>query len=504
MPDSPHSPIRKIVIVGGGTAGWMTAAPLAQKLGAACAVELVESAEIGAVGVGEATLPTIRFYNRALGIDAGDFIRKTQGTFKLGIEFRDWGHAGNRFFHGFGDYGPRIDNRSPHHDWLRLRALGETAAFEDTSMASVMARHNVFAQPTGDRPSPLNAFSYAFHFDAGLYAAYLRDYATARGVTHTEGRIVDVALRPEDGFISHLILADGRRVEGDLFVDCSGFRALLIEGALKSGFEDWSHWLPVNTALAVPSRRTAPLVPYTRCTARAAGWQWRIPLQSRTGNGHVFCDAFTDEDEAARVLTAHLDAEALDAPRRIRFATGRRKRSWVKNCVAIGLSSGFLEPLESTSIQLIESGAGSLLELFPDLRFSPRLADEYNRRAAIWYENVRDFLILHYKLNDRPEPFWRYCRDMAIPDRLTHQIETFRETGHAIVYDKDGFTEPSWLALYFGLGLTPRAYDPLADRIEAEAARTHFARIRESVARAVAAMPQAETYIERYLKAVPV
>jgi tryptophan halogenase len=498
-------PIRKIVIVGGGTAGWMAAAPLAQRLGGTCAIELVESNDIATVGVGEATLPTIRYYNHALGVDPADFIKKTQATFKLGIAFRDWGHVGNRFFHGFGDYGPRIDNRSPHHYWLRLRSLGETFALEDMSMSCAMARRNVFAEPKGDRPSPLNAFSYAFHFDAGLYAAYLRDYAIKRGVTRTEGRIVDVALRPEDGFISHLTLADGRRVEGDLFVDCSGFRGLLIEGAMQAGFEDWSRFLPVNTALAVPSRRVSPLTPYTSCTAHAAGWQWRIPLQSRTGNGHVFCDAFMSEDEAARVLMQHLDAEALDAPRAIRFATGRRKRAWVKNCVAVGLSTGFIEPLESTSIQLIEIGVGSLIELFPDAGFAPCLAAEYNRRAAGWYENLRDFIVLHYKLTERDDSeFWRYCRHMEIPDQLRAQIDTFRTTGRVVIHDKEAFTEPSWLALYFGLGLMPQAYDPFADRLEIAAVRTHFERIRDSVARAAAGMADAGAYIDSHLKADPI
>ena len=491
-----REPIRKIVIVGGGTAGWMTAAPLAQRLGKTCEIELVESPDIGTVGVGEATLPTIRFYNHALGLDPADFVRRTQGTFKLGIEFCDWGHLGNRFFHGFGDFGPRIENRSPHHHWLRLKS--SAGVFEDFSMSTVMARMNRFTPPSGNTPSAANAYNFAYHFDAGLYAAYLRDYAMARGVKRTEGRIVDVALQPETGLIDGLRLSDGRAINGDLFIDCSGFRALLIEGAMKAGYDDWSQWLPCNSAQAVPCASVSPLTPFTRSTARSAGWQWRIPLQHRIGNGHVYCDGFISDDAAGRILLDSLDGEALDAPRQLRFTTGRRRRAWVGNCVAIGLSSGFLEPLESTSIQMIESGVGSLIELFPDTSFSPHLANEYNRRAEAWYENVRDFIILHYKLTARDDSdFWRHCRDMPIPDRLAHQIETFRETGHAIVYDPNGFAEPSWLSLFFGLGLTPERYDPFVDLIPADALQTHFDKIRKAISATAAAMPDHAEYISK-------
>lgn len=495
-------PIRKIVIVGGGTAGWMAAAPLAQRLGQACAIELVESPDIGTVGVGEATLPTIRFYNRSLGIDGVDFVRKTQATFKLGIEFAGWGHKDNRFFHGFGDFGPRIENRSPHHYWLRVREEGGAFPIADMSMSTVMARNNRFTPPSGDTPSPLNAYSFAYHFDAGLYAAFLRDYAMQRGAMRTEGRVVDVRLRARDGFIDSLLLDDGRSVSGDLFLDCSGFRGLLIEGALKAGFEDWSHWLPVNSALAVPSARTLPLTPYTRSTAHAAGWQWRIPLQHRTGNGHVYCNSFVDDDTARQTLIDHLDAEAVGEPRQLRFTTGRRKTAWIRNCVAIGLSSGFLEPLESTSIQLIENGVGKLIELFPDRACDPNLAAEYNRQMTMQYERVRDFIILHYCVTRRDDSeFWRYCRNMAIPDTLRHQIETFRASGRVVLIDPDGFSEPSWLSLYFGLGILPRAYDPFAGRIPADQVRAHFARIRDSVARAAASMPSMDHYISAHAAA---
>jgi 2-polyprenyl-6-methoxyphenol hydroxylase-like FAD-dependent oxidoreductase len=361
--DMPAKPIRKIVIVGGGTAGWMSAAPLAQRLGSACEIVLVESPEIGTIGVGEATLPTIRYYNGALGLDGADFIKKTQATFKLGIEFKDWGHLGNRFFHGFGDFGPAIDNRSPHMYWLRLAQADKSMpSLDNWSVSTVMARNGRFTPPAGDRPSAANAFSYGFHFDAGLYAAYLRDYATQRGVTRIEGMITEVEQHPETGFILAVKLRDGRRVEGDLFIDCSGFRGLLIEGALKAGYDDWSNHLPCNSALAVPCAKVAQLTPFTRSTAKSAGWVWRIPLQHRTGNGHVYSNAFTTDDEAARVLLEGLDGTALDEPRQLRFTTGRRRKSWVKNCVAIGLSAGFVEPLESTSIGLIETAVGLLIQ----------------------------------------------------------------------------------------------------------------------------------------------
>jgi tryptophan halogenase len=494
--------IRKIVIVGGGTAGWMAAAPLAKMLGRQCEIQLIESEEIGTVGVGEATLPTIRFYNHALELDGIDFIRKTQATFKLGIEFRDWGALGAKFFHGFGDYGPRIENRSPHHHWLRLRALGDMTPIDACSVAARAAALNRFTPPVGDQPSVLNAYAYAFHFDASLYARYLRGYAQARGVGRTEGKVFDVKLRGEDGFIDRLVLEDGTEVTGDLFLDCSGFRGLLIEQALKAGYEDWSRWLPCNSAWAVPCESVEPLTPYTRSTARTAGWQWRIPLQHRVGNGHVFCDGFIEPDEAARVLMANLDGKALDDPRRLRFTTGRRRKAWVKNCVALGLAGGFLEPLESTSIQLIESGVGRLIELFPNQDFDPHLTDEYNRRMQAQYETVRDFLVLHYKATTRDDSeFWRHCRAMPIPDRLAHQIALFRSSGRVAIYDSESFAEPSWLAMYLGLGVMPEHYDPLADLVDEQALRGHFARIRAMVGQAVEAMPSQAAFIAQNCRA---
>ncbi|MEO7494977.1 MAG: tryptophan halogenase family protein [Massilia sp.] len=502
----PAKPISKIVIVGGGTAGWMAAAPLAQRLGKACEIVLIESPEIGTIGVGEATLPTIRFYNASLGLDGADFVKKTQATFKLGIEFKDWGRLGHRFFHGFGDFGPNIEGRSPHMHWLRLsRQAQNVPSYEEWSVATVMARQLRFTPPAGDKPSPSNAYSYGFHFDAGLYAAYLRDYAIARGVQRMEAMITEVELQPENGFIAAVKLRDGRRVAGDLFIDCSGFRGLLIEGALKAGYDDWSDQLPCNSALAVPCAKVAKYTPFTTSTAKSAGWQWRIPLQHRTGNGHVYSNAFTTDDEAARVLLEGLDGRPLDEPRQLRFVTGRRRKSWVKNCVALGLAAGFVEPLESTSISLIETGVGVLIQLFPDMEFRPALADEYNRQLSIRYESVRDFIIMHYKLTKRTDTdFWRHCASMPIPDALRHQIELFRETGRVVVLDPNGFTEPSFVSMLMGLGVTPEAYDPFVDMIELEQLFAHFVRLRESVAMTVKAMPDHTDYIGRHVAAAPV
>ncbi|MEO5687260.1 MAG: tryptophan halogenase family protein [Burkholderiaceae bacterium] len=501
--------LRKIVIVGGGTAGWMAAAPLARRLrhgdGRPCELVLVESPDIGTIGVGEATLPAIRFFNRSLGLDENDFMRHTQASFKLGIEFRDWGHLGHRFFHGFGDFGPAIENRSSFMHWLRLSRTGGMGSYEQWSTATAMARANRFTPPQGDTPSAANAYSYAYHFDAGLYAAYLREYAVRHGAQRLEGTVSGVELRAGDGFVEALRLADGRRVDGDLFIDCSGFRGLLIEGEMRAGYEDWSGLLPCDSALAVPSARAGQLTPFTTSTARPAGWQWRIPLQHRTGNGHVYCSHFTSDEDAARVLLEGLDTPALADPRPLRFTTGRRRKAWVRNCVALGLAAGFVEPLESTSIQLIIDGIGQLIDNFPDRDFAPQLADEYNRRMARQYESIRDFIVMHYKLTQRTDSeFWRHCAAMPIPDTLAHQIELFRSSGRVAIYDLDGFAEPSFISILFGLGVAPRSWDPFIDRIDEQALRKHFERLRNAIAATVSAMPEHADYVARHARAEPI
>ncbi|MGQ3054996.1 MAG: tryptophan halogenase family protein [Roseateles sp.] len=467
-----------------------------------CEVTLVESTEIGTVGVGEATLPTIQFFNQLLGIDEADFVRKTGASFKLGIEFKDWGRLGHRFFHGFGGFGPAIHNRPLWAYWLRLRAQDPgLPSYEEWSTATMMARGLRFMPPRPGEPSAANAFDYAYHFDATRYGAYLRDYALRHGARRIEGTIVRVETSPDDGFVKAVHLRDGQRIEGDLFIDCSGFRALLIGGAMNSPYEDWSHWLPCDRALAVPCRRAEPMTPYTTSTARGAGWQWRIPLQHRTGNGLVYCSSHLGDDEAAQLLLSQLDDEALDEPRQQRFVTGRRRQAWVKNVVAIGLSSGFLEPLESTSIQLIMDGVSRLTALLPDRDCSPKLADEFNRQMAYRYESVRDFIILHYKLGARRDTeFWRACAAMSIPDKLAHQIELFRQTGRVAILEPEGFAEPSWASIYLGLGLFPERYDPYVDLVDPDLVRRHLHGVHDAIRRSVAAMP---THAEFLARAAP-
>jgi len=497
--------IRRVVIVGGGTAGLMAALPLAKLVvgpnGQRCTITLVESPEIGTIGVGEATLPPIAAYNATMGIDPVAFLRETKATFKLGIEFCDWGRLGHRFFHGFGDFGPALGHLDAFSCWLRLHAEGHAGSYEDGSTATEMARQHRFQLPQGDHGSPLGAFSYAYHFDAGLYAAFLRRQAEALGVTRIEGTVTEVALHPETGFVTHVALADGRRIDGDLFIDCSGFRGLLIEQVLHVGYEDWSHFLPCDRALAVPSANAARLAPFTRSTARSAGWQWRIPLQHRIGNGLVWCSGFTNEAAAERELLEGLDTKALDTPRALRFTTGRRRRIWYRNVVALGLASGFLEPLESTSIQLIIDGVGRLVELFPDLDFAPELAAEYDRRMHRQYESIRDFIVLHYKLTQRDDSaFWRHCAALPVPDVLAHQIEFFRATGRVTVLDPDSFRAPSWISLLMGLGAHPRRHDPQVDGVPGDVLRRYAQHVRATIVAAVGSMPDHAACIERQLR----
>jgi len=495
------SAIRKIVIVGGGSAGWMAAAALGAVVGRRVEeIVLVESSQIGTIGVGEATLPTLRAFNGTLGIDEIEFIRKTQATFKLGIEFRGW-NPERTFFHGFSDFGPDLQGISPHQLWLRMRAAGDDQSYADYSISTVAARLGRFAPPIPNPGSVLGSYSYAFQFDATAYAAYLRAFAERRGVKRIEGRIVDVRLRPDDGFVEGVLLEGERFVSGDLFIDCSGFAALLIERSLQAGFEDWSKWLPCDRALAVGCARTGEPTPFTSSIAHQAGWQWRIPLQHRTGNGHVFCSSYLGEDEAARTLLANLDGEALAAPRLLKFTAGRRRESWKRNCVALGLAGGFLEPLESTSIHLVESGIGRLIELFPDRGFDPKLAEEYNRLMTRSYESIRDFIILHYHASRREGEFWRYCQNMPIPDGLRHQIELFKAGGVVALYDSGAFAEPSWVSLYFGLGVFPRRHDPMVALIEKAALSRELQRRARIVGGAAQSLPIHGAFIDKYCRA---
>ena len=495
-------PIKKVAIVGGGTAGWMTAAWLGTVLRREIEqIVLIESDEIGIVGVGEATIPSIRKFNQWLKIDEDALLARSRGTFKLGIEFVNWGSIGNRYHHSFGPNG-RDRNGLPFHAyWLRHYLSGGAGELGEYSLQTLASRRAKFMRPTGAN-SPLATIAYAFHFDASLYARYLRELAEAGGVARIEGKIQHVSLRPEDGAIAAVHLADGRQIDADLFIDCSGFRALLIEGALGVGYADWSHWLPCDRAFAVPSERIEPLLPHTRSTAHGAGWQWRIPLQHRTGNGHVFASAFMDDEAARDLLLRNLDGVPLADPRLIRFRAGRRHSFWVKNCVAIGLSAGFLEPLESTSIFLIQNAIARLHVLFPDSEFDPVDIEQFNRESVREYEDVRDFIILHYKLGSRDDTeFWRYCASMSVPERLEHRMELFRSRGRIVEEKGEQFGLSSWLAIMWGQGLRPRGCEPLTLNLDPSQLSAWLADTREVIAGCCDHMPVHAEFVREHCPA---
>jgi len=493
-------PIKKIVIVGGGTAGWMTAAALSNALQQGCQITLIESDDIGTVGVGEATIPPIRVFNRTLGIDENTFVRETQGSFKLGIQFVNWGKQGHRYFHPFGNYGRQFDMVNFHHYWLNARQQGQATTLDDYCMAWGAAETGRFAPPIQDPRNILSTYEYAYHFDAGLYARFLRRYAEQRGVTRIEGKIIQVKQQAITGFVESVQLENAKCIEGELFIDCSGFKGLLIEQTLKTGYVDWSHWLPCDRAWAVPTER-GEFTPYTRSTAHEAGWQWRIPLQHRTGNGHVFSSLFTQEHTARERLLQHLDAKPLAEPRMLKFVTGRRQQFWQKNVVAIGLSSGFLEPLESTSIHLIQAGIAKLLALFPDTSFSQDTIDEYNRIAIKEIESIRDFIILHYKLTTRTDSeMWRYCANMSVPDALNYKIKQFKHTGHLVSGDMDLFGNASWLAVHIGQFNLPQRLDALMHYRTVDSVNW-LAKLRHGIQYAATQLPTHQQYIERYCAA---
>lgn len=496
-----HAPIEKVVIIGGGSAGWMTAAALANDLGKTCQITLIESDAIGTVGVGEATIPPIRFFNQRLGIDEATFVRETHGSFKLGIEFIDWSRKGHAYFHPFGHYGAEFDHVPFYQHWMHQHLSGDSTPIDEYSMAWVASREGKFSHPLADPRNMQSRFDYAYHFDATLYAAYLRKYAEARGVSRVEGRVVSAAQDAETGYITSVALEHGNQFEADLFIDCSGFFGLLIEKTLETGYEDWSQWLPCDRAVAVPCEKTSEILPYTKSTAKAAGWQWRIPLQHRTGNGYVYCSEYLDAETAEETLLSSLDGEPMADPKHLRFTTGRRNKFWNKNCVAIGLSAGFMEPLESTSLHLIQYGIMRLLALFPDKTMSPLLAEEYNALTIAEYERIRDFLILHYTATQRSDDeFWKYCANMTIPERLQYKIDHFRTHGMVVADERELFHNPSWIAVYLGQDIVPARAPAMASHRTDVPVAERLQQIRQAMEQAVAAMPTHEAFIERYCK----
>lgn len=490
---------RRIVVVGGGTAGWMTAAALGRFLASGWSITVVESDEIGTVGVGEATIPSIKMFNDALGIDEAEFLAATGGTYKLGIAFEGWGRPDDGYVHAFGLVGSALGVVPFHHYWLRGLKLGISRPLGHYVLHTLAIAANRFAHLNPPPNSPLPPLPYAFHFDASLYARFLRGFAEQRGVVRQEGRIVAVERNGESGDVDAVVLANGTRISGDLFVDCSGFRGLLIEQELEAGFEDWTHWLQCDRAIAVPCARVDPLVPLTRSIARKAGWQWRIPLQHRIGNGYVFNSSRISEDEAAATLLANLDGEAMAEPRTIRFKTGRRTKCWVRNVVAIGLSSGFIEPLESTSIHLIQTAVTRLIDLLPAGEISEATRNDYNQRAAFEMERIRDFIILHYHANQREgEPFWDDLRAMEIPAPLQHKIDLFRSAARVVPSFDELFDTRAWIHVMIGQNVLPQSYHPIADLLPEPRLREFLDGLERAHVQQVSRMPDHGDFVAKF------
>ena len=496
------SKIKKIVVVGGGTAGWMAASSLSSFLRSEANTEivLVESSQIGTVGVGEATLPTIRGFNLSLGIDEVDFIKKTRATFKLGIEFKDWYKVGQSFFHPFASYGVPINSVGFHHFHKKFAECGYDYPISDFCFPSAMVKQNKFAQPHANPSTPLASYSYAFHFDAVLYAKYLSDYAIGRGVKKYDDIVTSVK-QDEKGFIESIILESGEEISGDLFIDCSGFQGLLIEKALKTGYENWTEWLPCDRAVAVQSEVDIEPTPFTRATAHEAGWRWRIPLQHRMGNGYVYCSQFIDDERAEETLLNNVEGKVLNTPRILKFVTGMRKKFWNKNCIALGLASGFMEPLESTSIALIQAGISKLQTFFPHNGFNEADIQEANRLNEAEFNRIRDFLILHYKANQRGDnDFWKQCQSMPIPDTLAHKIELYKSRGHLVKYEEESFEDGSWLTMYNGFNIQPDSYDPRVDWMPQGELVNSLLSMRKSIQGAAGKAPSHAAFIAKHCR----
>lgn len=493
-------PVTKVVIVGGGSSGWMAAAALSHVMGKqpGFSITLVESEAIGTVGVGEATIPQIIGFNRMLGLDEMQFMRETRATYKLGIEFVDWLRPGHSYVHPFGTYGLDMLGIEFQHFWIRGNELGDTTPVDAYSIAAMAGKAGKFDWPRPDTKSPMSKLAYAFQFDAARYASFLRSLAEGSGVERIEGRVVEVHQNGETGFVTGVSLDHGTKVEGELFIDCSGFRSLLLGQALDVPFTDWSSWLPCDGAVAVPCSLGGRNEPLTRSTARAAGWQWRIPLQHRLGNGHVFASEHMDRAEATDLLLANLDGEPLAEPNQLSFTAGHRARTWEKNVVALGLAAGFLEPLESTSIHLVQSGIARLLSLFPDKDFSEVEIARFNAETDREYADIRDFLVLHYSATERDDSdFWRYCRNLEPPDGLREKIEMFRSSGRIFRENNELFTEASWLAVMLGQGILPQRHHPVARVLDDEETLTRLAHIREVIAQTTQQLPSQDEFLRQ-------
>jgi tryptophan halogenase len=487
--------IKKVVIAGGGTAGWMVAALLSKTMGKVLDISLVESDEIGTVGVGEATIPPLVRYHQLCQISEPEFMAAVQATFKLGISFENWRDVNEDYIHSFGNTGTDHWSAGFQHIWLSGQRKGIATDYGDYCLELRAAVENKFAH------LPKNGLNYAFHIDATLYAKFLRKLSEENGTVRTEGKIVKVNTDSDSGFLTSLTLDSGKEVEGDLFIDCTGFRGLLIEQTLHAGYEDWSHWLPCDSAVAVQTKSTGPAIPYTRSIAREAGWQWRIPLQHRVGNGMVYCSRYISDEDARETLLANIEGELLTEPRVIKFRPGQRLKQWSKNCVAIGLSSGFLEPLESTSIHLIQRSAIRLMRLFPHNKIEQTDIDEFNKQSRFDIETIRDFIILHYCVTNRKDtPFWRYCRSMEIPETLAHRIEHFRKTGKVFRTHNELFAENSWIQVMLGQGIEPEQYHRVVDVMDDEELDRFLKQIKSNVNSTVSQLPNHQAYVEQYCK----
>ena len=488
--------IKKVVIAGGGTAGWMAAAMVSKLLGKVVDVTLVESDQIGTVGVGEATIPPLIIFHRQLDIKEQDFMAATQATFKLGISFESWRDVNEDYIHSFGITGRDHWSAGFQHFWLKDRERGSEVPFGDYCLELIAAQQNKFAH------LPKQGLNYAFHIDATLYAKFLRKFSEKLGCKRLEGKIVSVNTRSDDGHIESLTLDSGKQIEGDLFIDCTGFRGLLIEQTFHTGYEDWSHWLPCDSAVAVQTEALTDAIPYTRSIAHESGWQWRIPLQHRVGNGLVYCSRYLGDENATELLANKIEGKRLTEPRVIKFRPGQRREHWNKNCVALGLASGFIEPLESTSIHLIQRGITRLMRMFPSNGIQQSDIDEFNRQTRTEIEHIRDFIILHYKVTNRQDsPFWRHCRSMPIPDSLAHRIELFRETGRVFKEPGELFAENSWIQVMLGQGLIPDNYHQVVNVMNDEELTAFMQGIRTQVEQTVAKLPDHQAYVDQYCKA---